>query len=101
MSSRSSSIFKPSGRAATSAPFPLVDTCETRNRLERDDEDFRSRMIIKNILLGLDVLAEELWLRIVEILVLDVTKSLSVEPSPDSAVICIITGFLSLPENNF
>ena len=48
------------------------------------------------ILLGLDVFAEEL--RIVEILVLDLTKSLSVEPSPDSAVICIIMGFLSLPK---
>ena len=55
----------------------------------------------RHILLGLDGLAEGLWLRIVEILVLDLTKSLSVEPSPDSAVICIITGFLSLPENNF
>lgn len=76
MSSKSSSIFKPSGRAAASTPFPFVDTCE----------------------IGLDVFAEEL--RIVEILVLDLTKSLSVEPSPESAVICIIIGFLSLPENH-
>ena len=30
MSSKSSSIFKPSGRAAASTPFPFVDTCETK-----------------------------------------------------------------------
>lgn len=70
---------------------------------------FRSSTLVKlqtnqgrrfmRILLGLDVFAEEL--RIVEILVLDLTKSLSVEPSPDSAVICIIMGFLSLPKKHF
>jgi hypothetical protein len=32
MSSKSSSIFKPSGRAAASTPFPFVDTCETTNK---------------------------------------------------------------------
>ena len=36
MSSKSSSIFKPSGRAAASTPFPFVDTCETTGQTNQD-----------------------------------------------------------------